>query len=130
MMSPYINSSSLHHFISLIACYITIVTSEPTIQSYQYITTVTLFTRTQSLTLSLSWLGKTAKLLFIFLFFSFSFLLSWTYYTEGSAGKCYITSVTVSQSHDRKSQHHITWCHMIGHMIGMGKKCTDHVVVV
>jgi len=27
-------------------------------------------------------------------FFSFSFLLSWTYYTEGSAGKCHITSVT------------------------------------
>jgi len=50
----------------------------------------------------LSWLGKTAKLLFIFLFFSFSFLLSWTYYTEGSAGKCHVTSVTKSQSHDRK----------------------------
>jgi len=27
-------------------------------------------------------------------FFSFLFLLSWTYYTEGSAGKCHITSVT------------------------------------
>jgi len=48
-----------------------------------------------------SWLGKTAKLLFIFLFFSFSFLLSWTYYTEGSVGKCHIT-VTVT-SHD------VTW---------------------
>ena len=42
----------------------------------------------------MSWLGKMAKLLFIFLFFSF--LLSWTYYTEGSAEKCYITSVTVT----------------------------------
>jgi len=52
-------------------------------------------------------------------FFSFLFLLSWTYYTEGSVGKCHITSVT--QSHDRKSQHHITWCHMMSHMIGMGK---------
>ena len=55
-----------------------------------------------------SWLGKMAKLLSIFLFFSFSFLLSWTYYTEGSAGKCHITSVTQSRSHDRKSQRHIT----------------------
>jgi len=27
-------------------------------------------------------------------FFSFSFLLSWTYYTEGSVGKCHVTSVT------------------------------------
>jgi len=26
-------------------------------------------------------------------FFSFLFLLSWTYYTEGSAGKCHVTSV-------------------------------------
>jgi len=33
---------------------------------------------------NLSWLSKMAKLLFIFLFFSFPFLLSWTYYTEGS----------------------------------------------
>jgi len=53
-------------------------------------------------------LAKMAKLLSIFLFFSFLFLffLSWTYYTEGSVGKCYVTSVT--QSHDRKSQCHIT----------------------
>ena len=36
-------------------------------------------------------------------FFSFSFFLSWIYYTEGSAGKCHITSVTqgVTMSHDR-----------------------------
>ena len=27
-------------------------------------------------------------------FFSFLFLLSWTYYTEGSVGKCHVTSVT------------------------------------
>jgi len=46
--------------------------------------------------------------LYFFFFFSFSFLLSWTYYTEGSAGKHHITSVTQPQSHDRKSQHHIT----------------------
>ena len=26
-----------------------------------------------------------------FFSFSFSFLLSWTYYTEGSAGKCHVT---------------------------------------
>ena len=41
------------HFslLSLIARHITIVTPESTIQSYQYITTVTLFTRTQSSTL-------------------------------------------------------------------------------
>jgi len=38
----------------------------------------------------------------------FSFLLSWTYYTEGSAGKCHITSVIQSWSHDRMSQCHIT----------------------
>ena len=36
--------------------------------------------------------------LFFFLFFSY---LSWTYYTEGSVGKCHITSVT--QSHDMMS---------------------------
>jgi len=70
---------------------------------------------------TVSWLGKMAKSLSIFLFFSFSFLLSWTYYTEESAGKCHVTSVTQSQSHDRKSQHHITWCHMMSHMIGVGK---------
>jgi len=68
-----------------------------------------------------------AKLLFIFFFFSFSFLLSWTYYIEGSVGKCYITSVTQSQSHDRK----VTVSHhMIGHIIGVRRKCTDYVVVV
>jgi len=41
------------HFslLSLIARHITIVTPESSIQSYQYITTVTLFTRTQSSTL-------------------------------------------------------------------------------
>jgi len=45
-----------------------------------------------------------AKLLFIFLFFSFLFLLSWTYYTKESMGKCHITSVTQSQSHHMTSQ--------------------------
>jgi len=40
----------------------------------------------------LSWLGKTTKSLFIFYF-----IFSWTYFTEGSAGKCH------------KSQCHITW---------------------
>ena len=49
----------------------------------------------------LSWLGKTAKLLFIFLFFSFSF---WTYYTGRSMGEC-----------------HNSHCHMINHMMGVGK---------
>ena len=47
-----------------------------------------------------------AKPLSIFLFFSFSFLLSWTYYTEGSAGKCHVTSVTqptVTASHHMMS---------------------------
>ena len=42
-------------------------------------------------------------------FFSFPFLLSWTYYTEGSAGKCHITSVTQSHhmmSHDRSHDRH------------------------
>jgi len=45
--------TTLFHFslLSLIARHITIVTPESTIQSYQYITTVTLFTRTQSSTL-------------------------------------------------------------------------------
>ena len=42
-------------------------------------------------------------------------------------GKCYITSVTQSQSHDRK----VTVSHhMIGHIIGVRRKCTDYVVVV
>jgi len=47
----------------------------------------------------LSWLGKTAKSLFIFLFFSFSF---WTYYTKKEYGKvshdhvtCHKTDITV-----------------------------------
>jgi len=39
-----------------------------------------------------------AKSLFIFLF-----LLSWTYYTEESMGKCHVTSVTQSQSHHMMS---------------------------
>ena len=38
-------------------------------------------------------------------FFSFLFFLSWTYYTEGSVGKCHVTSVIQSQSQDRKSHH-------------------------
>ena len=49
--------------------------------------------------LHLSWLGKTTKSLFIFLFFSFLLLLSWTYYTEGSVGKCHITRQEVIVSH-------------------------------
>jgi len=52
-----------------------------------------------------------AKLLFIFLFFSFPFFLSWTYYIEGSAGKCYAISITWSwshhmMSHDRSHDRH------------------------
>jgi len=48
-----------------------------------------------------------AKSLFIFLFFSFPFILSWTYYTEGSTGKCYIISVTVTMmSHDESHDRH------------------------
>jgi len=39
-----------------------------------------------------------AKQLSYYLYF-FSFLLSWTYYTGESAGKCHITSVTKSQCH-------------------------------
>jgi len=38
-----------------------------------------------------------------FFFFSFLFLLSWIYYTKGSTGKCYVTSVTQSQSHHMMS---------------------------
>jgi len=43
------------------------------------------------------------RLSYYLYFFSFPFLLSWTYYTEESVGKCHITSVTwsQSQSHDR-----------------------------
>jgi len=50
-------------------------------------------------------LAKQLKLLFIFSFLFFSFLLSWTYYTEKSVEKCYITSVT--------SHSHITGSHSI-----------------
>ena len=42
----------------------------------------------------------------VIIYISFLFLLSWTYYTEESAGKCHVTSVTVTAS---------------GHMIGMEK---------
>jgi len=62
-------------------------------------------------------LAKWLSYYLYFFSFSFSFLLSWTYYTEGSVGKCHVTSVTQSWSHNRKSQCHITWCHMTG----MGK---------
>jgi len=34
------------------------------------------------------------RLSYYLYFFSFSFLLSWTYYTEGSAGKYHVTGVT------------------------------------
>jgi len=54
----------------------------------------------------MSWLGKTAKSIFIFLFFSFLLLLSWTYYTEGSTEKCHIVTVTwqeVTLSHHMMS---------------------------
>jgi len=54
-------------------------------------------------------LAKWLSYYLYFFFFSFLFLLSWTYYTEGSTGKCHVTSIT---SHD------IT---MMGHMIGIGK---------
>ena len=54
-------------------------------------------------TLSVSWLGKIAKSLFIFLFFYF--ILSWTYYTEGSTGRCHITSVTVTWQEVTLSHH-------------------------
>jgi len=39
-------------------------------------------------------LAKQLSYYLYFFSFSFSFLLSWTYYTEGSAGKCHVTSVT------------------------------------
>ena len=61
-------------------------------------------------------------------FFSFLFLffyLGLTTQKEVSHYKCHTVT-----SHDKKSQHHITWCHMTSHMIGVGKKCTDHIVVV
>jgi len=65
--------------------------------------------------------------IFLFLFFSFFFLLSWTYYTEESAGKCHVTSVTHNCSHMTGS-HNVT--SHDSHMIGVGKQCTDHVVVI
>ena len=41
-----------------------------------------------------------AKQLSHYLYFLFfSFLLSWTYYIEGSVGKYHVTSVTQSHSH-------------------------------
>jgi len=59
----------------------------------------------------LSWLGKTAKSLFIFLFFFFPFLLSWTYYTEGSTGKCYVTSVTITVTWQEVTASHYMMSH-------------------
>jgi len=56
-----------------------------------------------------SWFSKTAKSLFIFLFFSLELT------TQERAQE----SVTSQVS-----------CHMIGHMMSMGKQCTDHIVVV
>ena len=45
-----------------------------------------------------------AKWLSHYLYFLFfSFLLSWTYYIEGSAGKCHITSGTSHKSHHMMS---------------------------
>ena len=52
-------------------------------------------------------LAKWLSHYFFFFFFSFLFLLPWTYYTEGSAGKCHVTSVTHSHSHMTGS-HNIT----------------------
>ena len=68
----------------------------------------------------MSWLGKTAKLLFIFLFFFFFFGLT----TQKEVWES-VTS-QVSQSYDRKSQGNVTWYHMMS----VGKQCTDHVIVV
>jgi len=62
----------------------------------------------------MTWQKRLSHYLYFFSF-PFFFFLSWTYYTEGSVGKCYVTSVTQSQSHERKLQHH-----MMSHMIGMG----------
>jgi len=56
----------------------------------------------------MSWLGKATKSLFIF-----SFLLSWTYYTEGSVGKCHITSV----------MSHMTGSHSVISHDGSHDKC-------
>ena len=50
----------------------------------------------------ISWLGKTAKLLFIFLFFSFSFFFLFGLTTQGrSVGKCHMSHV---MPHDK-----VTW---------------------
>jgi len=65
--------------------------------------------------LVMSWLGKTTKSLFIFPFLFLSFLLSWTYYIEESAGKCHITSVT--------SYSHITRTHSVTSHDGSYDKC-------
>ena len=61
-------------------------------------------------TLEEGWYHNLAKQLSHYLYFFsflFLFLLSQTYYTEGNVGKYCITSVTQSQSHDRRSQHHM-----------------------
>ena len=49
------------------------------------------------------WCHNLAKQLSYYLYF-FSF--SWTYNTEGSVGRCHITSVTQSQSHDGSYDKH------------------------
>ena len=76
-------------------------------------------TETYFLSKTLSWLSKMAKSLFIFLFLFFFFYLGLTIQKR-------VQKSITSHSHsymkkNKKSQCHIIWCHMIGHIIGMGK---------
>jgi len=57
----------------------------------------------------MSWLGKTAKSLFIFLFFSFSFSFNWTYNYKVEHGKESCDFVTMSQWCDGWSQMVMSW---------------------
>jgi len=64
--------------------------------------------------LKLSWLGKTAKSLFIFLFFSFLFFSYWTYNYKMECGKVSHDFVTMSQFFFGVTDGHVTVtvCHM------------------
>ena len=79
--------------------------------SYVSDSTVNPFQHTRYLSFPLPCYDLAKQLSHYLYFFSFLFLLSWTYYIEGSVGKGHVTSVTVTwqevtASHDRSHDRH------------------------